>query len=149
MAASLRSAPPPRHSMRQFGALDPGIGSGNEAAFIAFLVGDLGELSVQRLDDARIGAQHDTWFADRLVNGVAQCALHIGGGQGIQRDRDEFARHHARDLRRLFADFLDIAMCLREGLAYRGGRLLHALRNGLESPRFAGLQTLAAGFGAK
>src|SRR3569832_1386748 len=85
----------------------PPVSNADEAPFIAFLKRDLGELSVQRLDHARVGAQDDTGLADRLVNGIAQCTLDISGGQGIQRDGNKLARHDERDLRRLFPDFLD------------------------------------------
>ncbi len=136
------------------GAFDRRIGSSDEAAFIAFLMRDLGELSVQRFDDARVGAQHGHAVRRSPDGGTSRNALSTSAaGKASSASGNTFARHDER--RHDLCGFLQgllryrARVCEKGFVVLRLPNFLHRL--GLRPPgaRFAGLQTFAAGIGAE
>ncbi len=111
-------------------------------------MGDFGDPGLERGDDLGRGAQGDAGFADRLMHGFAQSALHFAGGKRGQRRRRQLLGRRQRQLRGFGPHRLDLAM----GLFQRGAQGRHQLVDGvvdlLGGARRGRLGALGFGLGA-
>ncbi len=119
--ASARSAPPPRHSMRQSALAQCGVGGDLHAAVEAFCFGDFGDAVLQGFGHVGAGAQGDARLADGLVHGLAQGLLDLGCGKGGQRRARQLARRGQRDGGRMGAQRFDLVRRAGQRLAQRLG----------------------------
>ena len=140
MAASLRSAPPPRHSMRQSAPVNRGIGGEHARGRHSLLHGRSrrGWPFSAAITRGR-GAQGDARLADRLVHGLAQRALRHRRRAGRPARRGELAwrrRARAGRLRRALLRFRAwrLSSAARSAAASAAMRLRRRLPSARTSP---------------
>src|SRR5581483_9156887 len=103
------------------GARHGGIGRDHQAAFIAFLMRDIGQARLERLYHGGRGAQGDARFADGLMHGLAQGIFHVAGGQGGKGGRRDLPGHGKRQAGGFVPQRLDLGMACVQGGAHGDG----------------------------
>src|SRR3954469_9088995 len=97
------------------GARHGGGGGDHQAAFITFLMGDIGQARLQCLDHGGRGPQGNARLADGLMHGLAQGIFHITRRQSRKSGGGDLPRHRQRQAGGFVPYRLDLGMADVQG----------------------------------